>query len=158
VNIVSVPLTVNQIVEYVQRAFRDVHDDVNWGERALFYNPGRRLPKGIYFLTFKEKDGANDRASRIARGEYRLNFGISRQAFTERFGAVPARPPAGGVIDSGHDFTLSDRLTPHPVYGWMCWVAVKNPSAETFETLKPLLAEAYAHADAKFRKRLVKGG
>jgi hypothetical protein len=39
--------------------------DSNWGERALFYNPGRVLKKGIYIATFKERDGANDNASRL---------------------------------------------------------------------------------------------
>jgi hypothetical protein len=35
---------------------------------------------------------------------------------------------------------------PHPVYGKMYWVCVINPSAETFEAIRPLLAESYARA------------
>ncbi len=147
-------LTIDQIVQYVQRSFPDVIDDFNWGERALFYNPNRRLPKGIYFLTFKERDGANDHASRIGADEYRLNIGISKRAFVERFGDIPNRPSAGDVVNSGHDFTQSDVVTPHPVYGWMCWIAVKNPSPETLERLKPLLAESYQIAMGKFKKRV----
>jgi hypothetical protein len=150
----TMPLTIDQIVQYVQHSFPDVIDDFNWGERALFYNPNRQLPKGIYFLTFKEKDGAHDHASRIGVGEYRLNAGISKRAFVERFGLVPDRPSAGDVISSDHDFTQSDLIMPHPVYGWMCWIAVKNPSAETLETLKPLLAESYQIATGKFNKRV----
>jgi hypothetical protein len=148
------PLTIDQIVEYVQHSFADVIDDFNWGERALFYNPDRQLPKGIYFLTFKERDGANDHASNIGAGEYRLNVGISKRAFVERFGSVPGRPSAGGAVSTGHDFTQSDVVTPHPVYGWMCWIAVKNPSSETLEELKPLLAESYQIAAGKFKKRI----
>lgn len=148
------PLTIDQIVEYVQLSFPGVIDDFNWGERALFYNPHRKLPKGIYFLTFKERDGANDHASSIGAGEYRLNVGISKRAFIERFGCIPDRPAAGCVVNSSHDFTKSNVVTPHPVYGWMCWIAVKNPSSETLEELKPLLAESYQVATEKFRKRV----
>ena len=39
---------------------------------------------------------------------------------------------------------------PHPVYGKMYWVCVLNPSAETFKTVRDLLAEAY---EAGMRKR-----
>jgi hypothetical protein len=147
-------LAIEQIVKYVQSTFPGVVDNHNWGERALFYNPVHKLPKGIYFLTFKEKDGANDSASQIKSGQYRLNIGISKAAFTALFGGIPARPSAGGVVNTGHDFTACDVITPHPVYGWMSWVAVKNPSSATFGELKPLLAEAYKLAVTKFSKRV----
>lgn len=149
-----VRLTIDQIVEYVQRLFPNVVYDFNWGERALFYNPNRQLPKGIYFLTFKESDGANDHASKIGAGEFRFNVGISKRAFIERFGTVPDRPSAGCIVNSDHDFTQSNIVTPHPVYGWMCWIAVKNPSPETLNELKPLLAESYQLATEKFKKRV----
>ena len=45
-----------------------------------------------------------------------------------------------GVVQTGHDFSQRDRILPHPVYGWMCWIAVLNPSHETFEEVKPLLS------------------
>jgi hypothetical protein len=146
-------LSINQIVEHAKEAFPGVVDDRNWGARALFYNPGQKLPTGIYFLTFKEKDGANDSASKIKPGQYRLNVGISKAAFIARFGGIPTRPPAGGVVDTGHDFTACNVITPHPVYGWMSWIAVKNPSTETLSELRPLLSEAYAMAVKKFGKR-----
>jgi len=69
----------------------------------------------------------------------------------------PSRPQAGGVIDTGHDFAALDQLLPHPVYGWMSWVAVINPSATTFEDVKPLLSEAYSLAVAKFINRTSTG-
>ena len=150
----SVPITIEQIVEYVKHTFPGIYDDYNWGERALFYNPGQQFPKGIYFLTFKEKDGANDSASQICEGQYRLNVGIPKQAFLERFGRIPPRPVAGSIVDTGHDFTLADVITPHPVYGWMSWIAVKSPSKESFDEIKPLLAESYKLAVLKFEKRI----
>ncbi len=44
------------------------------------------------------------------------------------------------------DFTALDRLMPHPAYARQFWVCVLNLRPETFEEVKPLLAEAYARA------------
>ena len=91
-----------------------------WGEIAYFYNREDRLPRGVYFATLKSKDGDNDRASRLDRsGVYRLNVGIGKAGYRSLFGAPPARPVAGGVVETGHDFTTLDVLLPHPVYAWM---------------------------------------
>lgn len=32
----------------------------SWGEKGIFYNPGNVLKRGVYVLTVKEKDGANE--------------------------------------------------------------------------------------------------
>ena len=126
----------------------------SWGERGIFYNPGGVLKRGIYVLTVKEKDGANDKASRLDRpGVYRVNLGLRRETYVRLFGPTPARPPKGGAADVDADFTALDVLTPHPVYAWMGWVAVLNPSAETFERLKPLIQESYEFAKEKFARR-----
>jgi hypothetical protein len=42
-----------------------------------------------------------------------------------------------------HDYAALDQLMPHPVYAAQSWVCVLNPSTERFESLKPLLADAY---------------
>jgi len=147
-------ISIEEVITYSLDTFPDLIEDWNWGERSLFYNPHRRLPKGTYFLTFKVKDGANDSSSRIRPGDWRLNIGISKAAFTDRFGAVPARPAAGGVVKTGHVFSQRDRILPHPVYGWMCWIAIVNPSHETFEEIKPLLSGAYERAVQRYRSRM----
>jgi hypothetical protein len=129
--------------------------DSNWGERALFYNPGRALKKGIYIATFKERDGANDHASKLDRGGlFRLNIGLAKSSYFKLFGLTPARPAAGHSVDTGHDFTALDVITPHPIYAWMGWVAVINPSKETYLSLKPYLIESLALAKSKFSKRV----
>lgn len=46
----------------------------------------------------------------------------------------------------------------HPVYGWMSWIAIVDPSRRTFEELKPLLAEAYRNAIEKYRRRIRRPG
>ena len=144
------------ISEFITANYPGVTPVAAWGETSFFYNPGQRLPRGIYFATLKDKDGANDRASDLQRPSvFRLNIGISKPTYRSLFGAQPSRPAAGGIVNTGHDFTALDRMLPHPVYGWMSWVCVLNPSTPTFQTVMPLLVEAYDLAVAKFKKRVL---
>ena len=126
----------------------------SWGEKGIFYNPGLVLKRGVYVLTVKEKDGDNDKASNLDRtGIYRVNLGLRKSTFQKMYGKIPARPTAGGVVDMDCDFTALDIIIPHPVYAWMGWVSVLNPSKQTFERLKPLIQEAYEFSVEKFQKR-----
>lgn len=84
---------------------------------------------------------------------YRVNIGIRKETFLALFGAVPARPPKGGIVDMPFDFTKTDKILPHPVYAWMSWICVLNPSDTTFEQLKPLIKEAYEYAKEKYSKK-----
>ena len=125
-----------------------------WGEKGIFYNPDHVLKRGVYILTVKEKDGDNDKGSGLNRENvYRVNLGIRKSTFMELFGAVPKRPSAGGIVDMNYDFTALDKMLPHPVYAWMAWMCVLNPSEQTFEKLKPFIKEAYEYAKEKFKKR-----
>ena len=142
------------VTRYITDTFAGINPVDAWGEISFFYNPDRKLPRGIYFATLKDKDGDNDRASNLQRPSvFRLNIGISKPTYRSLFGPQPPRPTAGGVVETGHDFTALDQLLPHPVYGWMSWVCVLNPSKPTFQTVKPLLAEAYDLAVNKFAKQ-----
>ncbi|PAF43603.1 DUF6194 family protein [Helicobacter sp. 11S02596-1] len=126
----------------------------SWGESAIFYNPNNQLKRGVYILTIKEKDGDNDRSSNLNRENlYRLNLGIRKTTFIEMFGFIPKRPAKGGIVDMDYDFTATNQMLPHPVYGWMGWVCCLNPSQKTFEELKPLIEEAYTYAKEKHKKR-----
>lgn len=128
----------------------------SWGERGIFYNPGNVLKRGVYVLTVKEKDGDNDKSSNLDRENvYRVNIGVRKKTFIERFGDVPKRPAKGCTVDADYDFSAIDRIIPHPVYAWMGWICSLNPSKETFEELKPLIQEAYEYAKEKFKKRKV---
>lgn len=148
-------ISIQDIIDYVQSVDQDIKVNHNWGEKGLFYNPKNLLPKGVYLLTFKEKDGPNDKASNVNRdGVYRLNLGISKPAFINLFDEIPKRPAAGQIVDTGHDFQALNKIMPHPVYGWMAWVGVLNPSAATFEKLKPLINESIEMAKVKFRKKI----
>ncbi|WP_239673203.1 DUF6194 family protein [Mangrovibacillus cuniculi] len=146
----------NEMIEYVINTYPGTVVTNNWGEQGVFYNPDRKLPKGIYILTIKEKDGANDRASQLNReGLYRINLGISKTSFIKLFGEIPKRPSAGNVIDMEYDFSMVDEILPHPVYGWMSWISVINPSLHTFEKMKPYIDEAYNLAKEKYQKKKI---
>jgi hypothetical protein len=91
--------------------------------------------------------GDFDNASNLNRPDvFRLNIGVSRDAFRARVGHPPSEDSTA-VTD--HDFAALDRLMPHPVYARQSWLCVLNPGPETFEAVKPLLAEAYAIVAAR---------
>jgi hypothetical protein len=127
----------------------------SWGETSFFYNPGRALARGAYFCTLKDHDGENDRASALDRpGVYRLSFGVTPSTYVRIFGPRPTRPSRGSVIQGAWRFTALDLLTPHPVYAWMGWLSVLNPTAQTLAGLRPLLGEAHRRARGTFDRRL----
>lgn len=86
------------------------------------------------FATLVTKDTEFDNASKLDRpGVFRLDIDVGEAAFGSLFGE-PAQEDT--------DFTAIDRLMPHPVHGKRHWVSVINPSRKTFDTVKPLLAQA----------------
>jgi len=144
----------DEIFKYCLENLEGVVLAKNWGEEGIFYNPNNKLKRGVYILTIKEKDGDNDKASNINRdGVFRVNLGVRKDTFKEMFGFIPKRPPAGGIVGMDYDFTALDKIIPHPVYGWMAWISVLNPSKDKFEELIPLIQEAYVYAQEKFKKR-----
>jgi Family of unknown function (DUF6194) len=121
-------------------------------ERSFFYNPDGSLPKGIYFATIKESDEPNDKSSFLDRENmYRLSIGIGKKHYQDLFGACPARPIKGGIID--FDFSALNILMPHPIYAWISWVAINNPTKENIDTIKYLLDISYQSVIAKFSKK-----
>ncbi|MDV4168237.1 DUF6194 family protein [Rhodovulum sp. FJ3] len=146
--------TPDSIIAYLLDRFEGTRVVEAWGERSIFYNPSLMLPRGVYFATVKEKDGENDKASHLDRaGVFRLNVGTTKPLFLKRFGPPPSRPGKGGVVDGQWDFTAADTLTPHPVYGWMSWVAVLNPSNETLTDMSEIVEAAFGKAKASFEKK-----
>ena len=143
-----------QVIEKIIDQFDDVIPKASWGETSLFYNPGKLLPNGVYFCTIKEKDGGNDKASNLDRvGIYRLSIGFSKESYNALFGKKPQRPNKGGIIKTNHDFTQCNVLMPHPIYGWMSWVQILNPSEHIFDEIFPYLEESYLNAVNKFNKK-----
>lgn len=127
----------------------------SWGEATWSYNPGALFHSGEHFLTVKDANGPHDSAAALRyEGAWRLEVGVSRGAFEDLFGAPPSRPVDDGVIDGPWDFTVPNRVTPHPIYGWKSWIAVLNPTAQTFEKLTPMIVQAHTKARRSYEARL----
>lgn len=141
------------VASYIASTFDGVHAVGAWGDTFFFYNPDRRQEDKVYFATIKNADDEYDNVSDLSRPSvFRLNVGVGKATYRSLLGREPPRPEPDGPADTGHDFTALDQILPHPVYARAHWICVLNPSAETFETLRPLLAEAYDLAVARYAK------
>jgi hypothetical protein len=132
--------------EAISRYIADTFDGVDVveadGNAFIFYNPPGEAPPDhrFPFATIVAND-LYDQFSNLDRpGVFRLNVGVSRQTYEGLFGAK------ADTSGAEYDFAALDTITPHPVYGQQFWVCVLNPSAATFERVKPLLAEAHGRA------------
>lgn len=137
------------ITHYLTHAFDDVQLHGIEGWTFFFHGADRMMP----FATLGTQDDAYDNASNLNRPSvFRLNIGVGKATYRSLFGPEAPRAGANGFVETGHDFTTLDQLMPHPVYAPQSWVCVLNPSAATFEGVKPLLAEAYERAVGRGRK------
>ena len=106
----------SEIIAYISSDLGGVVPKSSWGETSLFYNPGNKLPNGVYFCTIKENDGANDKSSKLSRnGVFRLSIGISKATYEMKFGEKPSRPEKGGIVVTGHDIASTNTLMPDPI-------------------------------------------
>ena len=131
------------ITQYITGTFANVETADNYGYTFFFYGGDHMHP----FATLAVADYDYDRFSNLDRpGVYRLNIGVSKPTFQALFGA-------GKVDVSGYDFTVLDTIMPHPEYASQSFICVLSPSPETFEKLRPMLAEAYDIAVRRQAKR-----
>lgn len=139
-----IPMDEEIVSRFICEGFPGVETTIAYGYTFYFYGAGRKHP----FATLAHEDNPYDNASQLDRpGVYRLNIGVSREAYRSLFGSHPLAPGASGVVETGHDFTVLDQILPHPVYAPQSWVCVLCPSETTFESqVKPLLEEAYKMA------------
>jgi Family of unknown function (DUF6194) len=147
------------IIQYVTDTFMGVEvvrptDGPGAGDTFFIYDPQHNLdPKRRFpFATIVTKDyGDFDNASQLNRPNvFRLNIGVSKDTFRALFDPASI---AESDQSTTHDFAALDRLMPHPVYAPQSWVCVLNPSPDTFEAVKPLLAEAYSRVVARHARR-----
>lgn len=158
------PMDQDTIIQYITDTFTGLDilrptDGPGGGDTFIYddpernIDPSRRLP----FATIVTKDyGDFDNTSQLNRpGVFRLNIGVSRDTFRALFGFAPGEDL---TESADYDFTAMDQLMPHPVYAPQSFVCVLNPSLETFEAVKPLLAEAHSLAAARYAHRRPEGG
>lgn len=123
-------MTEDDITQHLIDMLGGGHFEVADDNTFFFHGADNKFP----FATIVTKDNEFDSASKLNRpGVFRLNVGVGKDTFRALFGEQPS---------ADIDYTAIDRLMPHPVYAKMHWVSVINPSAATFETVKPLLTEA----------------
>jgi hypothetical protein len=93
----------------------------------------RHWPNFATIVTTDEHDmGAPSELTRP--GVFRLNIGVGKASFERLVGSM-----------TEPDYTALDTLLPHPVYAKQRWIAILNPTWQTFEeTVQPLIAEAHA--------------
>jgi hypothetical protein len=138
-----------EITQYITQTFNDI-ETTTLEENTFFYDDPE---KKFTFATLMTND-VNDQASNLSRpGIFRLNIGVSRDTYLTLFGPQPAWGKDGGVVDTGHDFTVLDQFMPHPIYAPMSWICILNPSDASFEKVRTFLAEAYELDVKKYGKR-----
>ena len=147
------------IIAYVTDTFAGIEvlrptDGPGAGDRFFYYDPQHDLDptRQFPFATIVTKDyGDFDNTSHLNRPEvFRLNIGVSRDTFRALFGSAPGEER---TESASYDFVALDRLMPHPVYAPQSFVCVLNPGPETWEAVKPLLAEAYSLAAARHARK-----
>lgn len=145
------------IIQYIAETFAGLEivrptDGLGAGDTYFYYDPQHDLDPAhrLPFATIVTKDyGEFDNASQLDRpGVFRLNIGVGRETFRKLHGYAP-----GGAENTGVDYATLDTLMPHPVYATQLWVCVLNPSSATFESVKPLLAEAYSIVAARYANK-----
>jgi len=122
--------------------------EVAWGDTFFFYDPDditlpeKRLPYAT--IVINDYPGF-DEASNLRRpGVYRVNMWVSRDRYERQ-------TSAGNVTSI--DYTVLDKVIPHPVYGPQSWLSVLNPGPVTEGTVKDLLAEAHDRARKRYEKQ-----
>jgi hypothetical protein len=141
----SMAETINEafLTRFISETFADVGATDAYGYTFFFYGSDHKLP----FASLSSADNEYDKVSNLDRpGVFRLNIGLSKQVFEQLFGS--AKP----ALDT-YDFTQLDTFMPHPEYAAQHFVCVLNPSEATFERVKTLLADAYAHAARRNARR-----
>jgi hypothetical protein len=147
------------IIQYVTDTFAGVEvqrptDGPGAGDTFFFYDPQRNIDptRRLPFATIVTKDyGDFDASSNLNRPDvFRLNIGVSRDTLRALFGFSPSEID---TKSADYNFAALDRLMPHPAYARQSWVCVLNPAPETFEAVKPLLAEAYSIVATRHSRR-----
>jgi hypothetical protein len=128
------------VTAYILETFEGVDTVTSGGGTFFSIDPEKHWPNFATIVTTDEFDDFSDLEH---TGVYRLNIGVGRATFD-----------ALVAPGSDQDFTVRDRVFPHPVYAKQRWVSVIDPSRATFDDIvKPLLDEAYRIlADRKARR------
>ena len=123
--------------------------EIAWGDAFFYYAPDGQVPRNVQpYGTIVTKDHPDDTASRLdENGRWRVNIHVDRSTFRRLTGEVPRH------LTRARDFAATDRISPHPVYGALGWVAIVNPGERTMSTAIELLRDAHEAARLRFERR-----
>jgi hypothetical protein len=154
-DIVNEDMTESEVIQYIVNAFEGVDTVSSSGDAFFFYDPPSELPVDHRFPFATLVTGDHyDTASNLDRlSVFRLNIGVSAETYRSLFGGEEIHRGSTAPPEKSFDFADLDRIMPHPVYAAQHWVCALNPSADTFEAIKALLAEAYERAATRYARQ-----
>jgi hypothetical protein len=126
--------------------------EVAWGDSFFFYDPGDNPDRRFPFATIVTKDYPGfDTASDLDRpGVFRLNLSVGRTCFEGLFGFPPAQFEAH---QDEFDYSATDGIVPHPVYGKQGWISVVAPGDATADQVQDLIDQAYRRVRDRHKPR-----
>jgi hypothetical protein len=150
-----------ELVRWIQAEFHGVTTATNQVDTAALpdwfftYDPDGDLDPQQWhpFATIVTGDHY-DTASALSgsAGGFRLNVGLTKATYLALLGPRPTVRRADGIFDTGHDYTHTNTVLPHPFYASQNWVCLVNPAPVNPEPYR-LLREAYEFAVRKHRNR-----
>lgn len=123
--------------------------EVAWGDAFFYHAPDGRIPHHTQpYGTIVTKNYPDDTACDLdPPGRWRVNIHVDRATFLELLGAEP------DSVAHPRDYTTTDTVLPHPVYGTLGWICVNNPGERTQDTVVRLLRHAHEAARARAARR-----
>lgn len=124
------------------------HPEIAWDDHFFYYSPDGAVPQNTQpYATIVTKDYPDDALSRLDDdNRWRLNIHVGKAAFTQLIGESPTDFAA-------RDFSETDVIMPHPVYGPLGWVAIVNPGDNTTEVALGLLKDAHENERRRIERR-----
>ncbi|WP_344684099.1 DUF6194 family protein [Saccharopolyspora taberi] len=148
-------MNADEMNHHIRETFDGINVLESSGDLFFLYDPDRDLPpeRQFPFATIVTGDNYDTVSDLDPPGAYRLNIGLTKATYTSLFGAPPAVRDEKGVLETGFDHAVRDRLMPHPMYASQHWVCVVNPGEATLDAVRGLLAEAHGFAARRHANR-----
>lgn len=139
------------MTRYISEAFDGIRFVEYSGDTFFSYDPDGDLPDDRWspFATVLTDDNYDTVSNLSEPGAYRINIGLTKQAYVSRLGSAPHSRDEQGILVTGFDYSVRDRVLPHPHYASQHWVCVVNPGPETTGDVRVLLDDAYRFAARK---------
>jgi hypothetical protein len=145
-------MDVTELTRFISETFDGTNVVEGNADLYFIYDPGRDLPDNRQhpFATIMTADRYDNVSALDRPGAFRLNIGLTKATYTARFGTPPTARDEHGILETGYDYAVTDRVMPHPIYASQYWVCVVNPGETTANDIGAMLAEAHDFAARKY--------